>query len=155
MTDNELQKLVTDISLTTFHQPFKHRAFFNNRLRTTGGRYQLQSHDIDINPRMLTEHDMTTLIGVVKHELCHYHLHLHHLGYQHRDRDFKKLLSQVGGLRYAPAGPKTRRKKTILTYQCQDCGLVFQRQRHINLQKYRCGRCRGKLHLIQETHGVF
>ena len=29
---------------------------------------------------------MEELIGIIKHELCHYHLHLEGKGYQHRDR---------------------------------------------------------------------
>ncbi|RHF41988.1 SprT family protein, partial [Lactiplantibacillus plantarum] len=103
MTDLELQQLVATISMRDFHRPFQHRAYFNARLRTTGGRYQLASHDIDINPKMLTDFDEATLIGVIKHELCHYHLHLTKRGYRHRDADFKRLLAQVGGSRYAPA----------------------------------------------------
>ena len=103
MTDLELQQLVATISMRDFHRPFQHRAYFNARLRTTGGRYQLASLDIDINPKMLTDFDEATLIGVIKHELCHYHLHLTKRGYRHRDADFKRLLAQVDGSRYAPA----------------------------------------------------
>ena len=40
---------------------------------------------------------MEELIGIIKHELCHYHLHLEGKGYQHRDKDFKELLKKVGG----------------------------------------------------------
>ncbi|WP_412988758.1 SprT family protein [Pediococcus siamensis] len=148
MTNQELQKLVESISETDFHREFKHQAFFNSRLRTTGGRYQLQTHNIDINPLMLTQHDLPTLVGIIKHELCHYHLHLTHQGYQHRDRAFKQLLAQVGGSRFAPAGPQIRKTKAILLYQCQSCGLRYQRQRHINLTKYRCGKCGGRLKLL-------
>lgn len=66
MTDYELQKLVEEVSETDFYRKFTHEAYFNSRLRTTGGRYQLQTHNIDINPRMLSEHDLPTLIGIIK-----------------------------------------------------------------------------------------
>lgn len=44
-----LQKLVETTSLDHFNQPFKHKAYFNSRLRTTGGRYVLSTHHIEIN----------------------------------------------------------------------------------------------------------
>lgn len=148
MTDAQLQQLVVQISTRDFHQPFRHRAYFNARLRTTGGRYQLASHNIDINPKMLTDFDEATLVGVIKHELCHYHLHLAGGGYRHRDADFKRLLAQVGGSRYAPT-PKKRPQRVIrYAYQCQRCGLVYYRQRRMNTQRYTCGRCRGPIKLV-------
>jgi len=148
MTDERLQQLVVQISTRDFHQPFRHRAYFNARLRTTGGRYQLASHNIDINPKMLTDFDEATLVGVIKHELCHYHLHLAGGGYRHRDVDFKRLLAQVGGSRYAPT-PKKRPQRVIrYAYQCQRCGLVYYRQRRMNTQRYTCGRCRGPIKLV-------
>ena len=75
MTDLELQNLVEEIAHTYFHQPFIHQARFNSRLRTTGGRYLLTSHDIEINPQIATDYADTILVGVIKHELCHYFLH--------------------------------------------------------------------------------
>lgn len=148
MTDAELQALVERLSLTEFHRPFNHRATFNRRLKTTGGRYQLESHNIDINPKMLTDFDETTLIGVVKHELCHYHLHLSGRGYQHRDADFKRLLAQVGGSRYAPA-PKQRRIQAVrYVYQCQQCGQRYPRKRRMDVRRYTCSRCGGRIRLI-------
>lgn len=136
------------ISQRDFHRPFAHRAYFNRRLRTTGGRYQLQNHNIDINPKMLTDFDEATLIGVIKHELCHYHLHLTQRGYRHRDADFKQLLAQVGGSRYAPA-PKDRSPRVYrYTYQCQRCGQRYLRQRRMDTSRYTCGRCQGPIGLI-------
>ena len=148
MTDGQLQQLVVQISTRDFHQPFRHRAYFNARLRTTGGRYQLESHNIDINPKMLTDFDEATLVGVIKHELCHYHLHLAGGGYRHRDADFKRLLAQVGGSRYAPAPKKRPQRVVRYAYQCQRCGLVYYRQRRMNTQRYTCGRCRGPIKLV-------
>lgn len=56
MNEQELQRLVEDISQTVFDKPFRHRATFNRRLRTTGGRYHLNSHNLDFNPLVLELH---------------------------------------------------------------------------------------------------
>ena len=64
---------------------------------------------------------MEELIGIIKHELCHYHLHIEGKGYQHRDRDFKQLLQKVDAPRFCsplPANKVTRKPKRILTYIC-------------------------------------
>ena len=54
----------------------------------------LSDHSIEINPLVLEVHGMEELIGVIKHELCHYHLHIEGKGYRHRDADFKNLLNK-------------------------------------------------------------
>jgi len=149
MTDEQLQQMVVEISQRDFQQPFRHQAYFNARLRTTGGRYQLESHNIDINPKMLTDFDEATLIGVIKHELCHYHLHLAHRGYKHRDAAFKQLLAQVGGSRYAPTPKqKTTTQAYRYLYQCQRCGQRYYRKRRMDTTRYTCGRCRGPIRLV-------
>lgn len=146
MTNQELQRLVERISLESFGQPFRHRAWFNPRLRTTGGRYRLEDHSIEINPRMLTEHDETTLEGIIKHELCHYHLHLAGQSGQHRTRAFRELLQQVGGLRFAPAPQQAQPKlRPWHLYVCQNCGQKYYRARRIDVTKMVCGRCHGYL----------
>lgn len=95
MREQDLQQLVEDLSNTYFNRPFLHKARFNPRLRTTGGRYFLRSHDIEINPKMLEAFGEDELIGIIKHELCHYHLHILKRGYQHKDQDFKQLLAKL------------------------------------------------------------
>lgn len=76
MEEFDLQEYVEKVSLKNFNRPFKHQAVFNTRLRTTGGRYHLESHNLDFNPKILDSFGMTIFEGIVKHELCHYHLHL-------------------------------------------------------------------------------
>ncbi|BBP87322.1 hypothetical protein BsIDN1_09400 [Bacillus safensis] len=98
--EKELQQLTEHISQQFFGKTFRHQAVFNDRLKTTGGRYLLGTHNIELNRRYLEEHGREELIGIIKHELCHYHLHLEGKGYQHRDRDFKALLKQVGAPRF-------------------------------------------------------
>ena len=145
MTNEELQLLVEKISNDFFHKPFLHKAYFNPRLRTTGGRYMLNSHDIDINRKYLDEHGESELIGIIKHELCHYHLHIEGRGFKHKDQDFKKLLHEVGGSRYCTTLPNQKQKQTFLIYNCSKCSLEFRRKRKINTKKYVCGRCKGSL----------
>ena len=85
-------------------KPFQHEAYFNGRLKTTGGRYHLSDHHLDFNPHLLAEFGVDTFIQIIKHEFCHYHLHLAGKGYRHRDPEFQKLfLAATGGLRYAPS----------------------------------------------------
>ena len=130
MNEQELQRLVEDISQAVFDKPFRHRASFNRRLKTTGGRYHLGSHDLDFNPLVLELHGAEEMEKVVKHELCHYHLHLEGRGYLHRDADFRKLLKESGGSRFV-----------------KDLRQTGTRKRRIDLKKYVCGKCKGKLRL--------
>ncbi|WP_283678007.1 SprT family protein [Lentilactobacillus sp. Marseille-Q4993] len=145
MENKELQRLVEQISVEYFAKPFSHKARFNGRLRTTGGRYILQSHDIEINPKMVANFSQDVLVGIVKHELCHYHLHLAGKTGKHNTKEFQTLLKAVGGSRYAPAVPKPSKYQ----YVCSECGLIYKRQRKINTKRYVCGRCHGKLELVE------
>ncbi|GAB7387812.1 SprT family protein [Bacillaceae bacterium] len=146
MTDEQLQELAEKLSLAYFGRPFKHRAYFNERLRTTGGRYLLQTHDIEINPKHLAQHGLDELIGILKHELCHYHLHLQGKGYRHRDKDFRELLQRVGGIRYCkPVAVARKTEPYRYLLQCSRCQTKFYRKRKIDTRKYVCGACRGRL----------
>lgn len=150
MTDQELQALVETVSQESFGWPFRHRATFNGRLRTTGGRYLLRSHDIEINPHHYRLHGLDSMIGTIKHELCHYHLHLQRRGYRHQDREFQELLAAVGGARWCPDTGLRRVVKTRYLYACASCGQLYERKRKLDVRRYRCGRCQGKLVLKQE-----
>ncbi|WML50181.1 SprT family protein [Neobacillus sp. PS3-34] len=148
MENQELQRMVEEISEKDFGKPFMHKAIFNSRLRTTGGRYLLRSHNIDINRKYLEQLGIQELIGIIKHELCHYHLHLEGRGYRHSDMEFKALLKKVGGPRFCgklPDEPKRRSFKKILLYKCSKCHLEYKRKRAIDTARYVCGKCRGKL----------
>ncbi|WP_017729386.1 SprT family protein [Halalkalibacterium ligniniphilum] len=150
MNQSELQKLVEEISLKYFQRPFKHVARFNGRLRTTGGRYLLQSHDIEVNPKQLEAFGEEGIIGIIKHELCHYHLHIQKKGYRHQDKDFKALLKKVGAPRFCEVVPGTRNQlKSIHLYACQSCDLIYQRKKRIDTTRYVCGKCSGKLKKIK------
>lgn len=146
MNDEQLQKLVEQISMEYFGLPFKHKATFNKRLRTTGGRYLLHTSNIEINPKQYEFFGEEELIGIIKHELCHYHLHLQGKGYMHKDRDFKLLLKKVGGSRYCqPLNKEEKKERKKHLYICTKCFTQFIRLRQINIERYVCGKCRGKL----------
>ncbi|GAA3022686.1 SprT family protein [Tetragenococcus solitarius] len=141
MTEEQLQLLVETTSWNFFNKPFKHQAFFNSRLKTTAGRYHLTDHHLDFNPKMAAL-SRETFIGIIKHELCHYHLHIENKGYRHKDADFKELLTRTGGLRYAPDIQKNR---NLHVYKCQKCQLSITRRKRINTKRFVCGHCGGKL----------
>ncbi|MEG0284967.1 MAG: SprT family protein [Vagococcus sp.] len=141
MTNQELQRLVEKVSLSFFEKPFLHQATFNQRLKTTGGRYHLSSGNLDFNPLVLSLHGMEELIGVIKHELCHYHLHLEGKGYQHKDADFKLLLKSTGGSRFVKP---LKQRKMHHHYRCASCSQDIYRQRRIDTKRYVC-KCGGVL----------
>ncbi|WP_110926403.1 SprT family protein [Bacillus massiliglaciei] len=152
MEQQQLQALTEELSFIYFHKPFLHQAYFNPRLRTTGGRYLLSSHDIEINKKYYEEQGLEELAGIIKHELCHYHLHLEGKGYQHRDADFRELLQKVGAPRFCrPLASRPQAKPVKrLEYRCKTCGTRYMRRRRINTERYVCGKCKGKLIFIGE-----
>ncbi|WP_342429217.1 SprT family protein [Neobacillus sp. FSL H8-0543] len=153
MEEKELQKLVENISIESFGKLFRHKASFNSRLRTTGGRYLLGTGNIEINKKYLDQLGESELIGIIKHELCHYHLHQEKRGYQHRDQEFKTLLKKVGAPRFCSQlleRPRKRVNRKVLLYQCSKCNLQYKRRKSIDTSRYVCGKCRGKLLKIKE-----
>jgi SprT-like protein len=151
MDDQTLQAWVEKISLGSFGLPFRHRATFNGRLKATGGRYFTKSHDIEISPHQLTSFGVEETEKIIKHELCHYHLHLMKRGYRHRDADFKMLLAKVGGTRFCRSLPD-RAEKRVEPYRyklkCHACGTEYLRKRKLDPKRYACGSCQGKLQLF-------
>lgn len=147
MEDKALQKLVEEISIKYFKKPFKHKAVFNSRLRTTGGRYHLHTHDLDFNPKVIEAYGTEILEGIIKHELCHYHLHIVGKGYRHGDADFKQLMKKVNGLRFTPSLEAKNEFINRLEYECSGCGIIVYRKRRFNLNKYVCYSCKNKFML--------
>ena len=143
MNEHELQQLTMEISRTSFHREFTHKITYNKRLRSSGGRYLLKTGNIEINPLVEQELGIEALVGVIKHELCHYHLHQTGGGYRHRDADFKRLLHQVGGSRFVE-----RMKEPNFLYECTACHHRYPRMRKMNTNRYVCGKCHGKLILL-------
>lgn len=142
-----LYELVNQLSIDFFQKPFMHEVTFNHRLRTTGGRYLPFQKVIELNPRYVTEMDEQEFIGIIKHELCHYHLHIEGQGYGHRDQAFKKLLKKTGSPRYCKPLPSTIRNYRHF-YICKKCNFTYKRMRRVDTEKYRCGKCRGKITML-------
>ncbi|OZU89205.1 SprT family protein [Virgibacillus indicus] len=142
--EETLFELVNKLSLEFFHKPFKHNVQFNSRLRTTGGRYIPVKKLIELNPKYAAEMDENEFIGIIKHELCHYHLHIEGRGYKHGDEDFKRLLKETGSPRHCNPLP-SQKKEFKYKYICRKCKQEYKRKRRVDLKKYRCGKCRGEL----------
>ena len=152
MNEKQLQELIQTISSKYFKRPVRHQVRINKRMRTTGGRYHLDDHHIEINAHFLKTELHQELIGIIKHELCHYHLHLLRRGYKHQNRDFKILLQKVGGSRYAPDIGLHKTLKRKYFYQCQSCKFIYPRVRRLNVRRVRCGKCGGKLKLLKKLN---
>ncbi|CCQ96345.1 Protein SprT-like [[Clostridium] ultunense Esp] len=147
--DDFLQHWVEEISLQDFQKPFLHKVRYNPRLRTTGGRYLLKDHSIEINPKQYEVNGRDEVLRIIRHELCHYHLHLEGKGFRHRDRDFKELLAKVGGTRFCQRIDKRKSPWPIrYLFRCLGCGMEYPRKRRMNPAFYRCGKCGGGLTLI-------
>ncbi|MFD2923196.1 SprT family protein [Halobacillus naozhouensis] len=140
----QLQEWTNSISLEFFGKPYVDHVSFNSRLRTTGGRYIPSKRKIELNPKYLREMDKEEFVGIIKHELCHYHLHIEGKGFAHKDREFKDLLKKTGSPRHCKPLPSEREKLKHI-YSCTRCSHEYFRQRRINTAKYRCGKCRGQL----------
>ncbi|WP_339229834.1 SprT family protein [Oceanobacillus sp. FSL K6-2867] len=147
INEKELYELVNKISVTYFQKPFIDDVRFNHRLRTTGGRYIPVKRLIELNPKYAMEMGQNEFIGIIKHELCHYHLHIEGKGYRHRDKDFRELLKRTGSPRFCSPLP-SEEKNYKHVYRCKKCDQVYERKRRINIQKYRCGKCKGALKYV-------
>ncbi|MHB1125686.1 MAG: SprT family protein [Bacillota bacterium] len=162
MTESELQNLVQWVSSECFEKTgmvktgFLHQASWNTRLRSTGGRYLPVTGNLEFNPRQLIIHGQEELVGVIKHELVHYHLHLQGLPFNHRSPYFKDLLARVGGTRFCQPTSERPLSRRNYHYTCIACGQHYYRQLQVNIRKYVCGRkgCGGRLILAGPTERV-
>ena len=164
MNNNQLQKLVEELSLSYFKRPFTHKATFNNRLRTRGGdvtfkvsgfrkvvdKESLQMH---INPKLMNlPEGNQELVGVIKHELAHYHLLLTKGTHQENDKDFRYLLKQLDAPKYSPIKPNY---KTAYLYQCAGPQHhQITRNRRLDTKKYVCRFDKTHFELIKEKHAA-
>src|SRR5690625_3731158 len=135
--DKALHNLVNELSVEYFHKTFLHEVRFNHRLRTTGGRYIPAKKVIELNPKYVEEMDESEFIGIIKHELCHYHLHIEGKGYKHGDADFKNLLKLTGSPRHCKPLPSQKESYRYL-YICTKCNSQYKRKRRVDVLKFRC-----------------
>jgi SprT-like protein len=144
LSEKELLQLVNTISTEYFGKPYKDNVTFNGRLRTTGGRYLPSKRLIELNPKYYIEADKEEFVGIIKHELCHYHLHVEGKGYKHGDPEFKSLLRLTGSPRHCKPLTSNMKSKQH-QYKCTNCKHIYKRMRRVDLKRYRCGICRGRL----------
>ncbi|MEQ6047271.1 SprT family protein [Staphylococcus saccharolyticus] len=144
MNNDELQQLTEMIAMNFFGKHFKHQIYFNSRLRSTGGRYLLETHNLEINPKQLESFGEQAITDIIKHELCHYFLHLEGKGYQHRNKDFKVLSAKVGAPRFCKS-TETYQCRANYKYICAKCKQCYLRIRRVNIKIMRCGHCGGRL----------
>ena len=144
LNGEDLFELVNELSWKYFNKPFKHDVIFNGRLRTTGGRYIPVKKLIELNPKYVIEMNEAEFIGIIKHELCHYHLHIEGKGYKHGDQAFKNLLKETGSPRHCNPLPSQKRRVKY-KYRCKQCHQEYNRIRRVDIKKYRCGKCKGRL----------
>jgi SprT-like protein len=142
-----LYQFVDELSRKYFKKPFTDQVKFNNRLRTTGGRYLPAKRTIELNPKYYIEM-REEFVGIIKHELCHYHLHIEGKGYKHGDPEFKRLLKETGSPRYCKPLPSAQKMYKHL-YRCKQCHFEYKRARRVNTKRYRCGKCQGVLEQVK------
>ncbi len=151
LSKQQLHEWTNQLSEEFFHKKFIDDVYFNSRLRTTGGRYIPSKRVIELNPKYYKESAEEEFAGIIKHELCHYHLHIEGKGFSHRDREFKELLKQTGSPRYCK--PLSSQDNPIKHhYICTKCGQEYHRKRRVNTTRYACGKCRGKLKKKEKTY---
>lgn len=76
------------------------------------------THNLEFNPKHVEKFGTEELDKIIKHELCHYHLHLMGKGYKHGDRDFRELLYAVGGTRFCKSVQEKEKSRVIAMYCC-------------------------------------
>lgn len=151
VSDSQLLELVRSISAVSFGQPFRHKSRYNTRLRSVAGRYLLVTHDLEFSHAHAVKFGRDDLVKTILHELCHYHLHLQGAGYRHRDREFKELLAEVGGSRYARALQPRVVRPIAHRYICTQCAIVYERRRSLDTTRFVCGVCKGKLDRLPDS----
>ena len=143
MTNQELQRLVEHISLESLVS-FSSSSLVQCQAADTGGRYQLKDHSIEINPKMLTDYGEATLVGIIKHELCHYHLHLAGNLDNTAHGRFENCCNR--SVVAVCTGTKiVQPNHAAGNCMCQHCGQKYYRARRIDVSKMVCGRCHGRL----------
>ena len=89
-----LTEYVRQVSLEDFGREFRHRAEWNSRLQTTGGRFFPKDRHLDFNPKIYQAFGLEVFRKIVRHELCHYHLYDQGKGYRHKDLDLSNFSSK-------------------------------------------------------------
>lgn len=153
-----MKKLFTEERLTVYAAAFLKEHFNivlhipiirNNRLRSTLGRYVMDSHGepirIELSGNVLMYGKKETIIGVLKHECIHYAYHIQGKNMQDGDPEFELALKHLN----APSTETLKVGKYYL-YECEQCLQIGESrlQRLANRpDDYRTSCCRAKLRI--------
>ncbi|HSL94197.1 MAG TPA: SprT family protein [Bacillota bacterium] len=135
--DTDLQSMTERLSVECFGKPYLGQARLNPRLRTSAGRFLGGSEVIEVNPAYIDTHSEAGLIDTLKHELIHYHYPKAGHG-----PVFRREAARIGCSRFCAPLPGSAPR---LRYLCQSCGHIYLRKRRVDVRKYSCGKCQGKL----------
>lgn len=131
----------------------------NGRLKRALGRFEYtvdsdnneEAKKVQLSKDLVRYHTEEETHKVLIHELIHYALFTLDKPFDDGDEYFENELRKHNStsnsdepMRIIPTQP-TKRKVRILTHQCQDCGLTFERRKDMT-NSYRC-RCGGQLEI--------
>ena len=106
-----------------------------------------------MNKKYLEQLGMDELMGIIKHELCHYHLHQEGRAISIEIRILKNYFIKVGGTEvlFTSSGNVGKKEEInrIITYICIECKEVYKRKKKLDTNRYVCGHCSGKLILTE------
>src|SRR5699024_7480135 len=67
--EEKVFELTNSVSTQFLNKPLKHTIMYNDRLRTTGGRYIPCKKRIAMNPNYVVEMGYEEVVGIIKHDL--------------------------------------------------------------------------------------
>ena len=156
-----MRKLFTEKQLTDFATSFLKDHFDitlhipiirNNRLRSTLGRYVIDSNDIpiriELSGNVLTYGNKETIIGVLKHECIHYAYHVQGKNMHDGDPEFELALK-----RFNAPSTETLKVGKYYVFECEQCKKVGEsrlKRLAVHPSNYRTSCCKAKLRLTGE-----
>lgn len=150
MDTQDLYQLANSLSLQFWQKPLTIKVVWNTRLRSSAGRYiysKAGPQRIEVSYQEYIDYGLAEVVNILKHELCHFHLHQQNKAFQDGSVVFKQECQRVG----AQLTAKPRAVKYVQIF-CSSCGqLLGYRQRiRKNLISSCCGSSlmRGKEVLI-------
>ena len=138
LTNEGLLELTKKIADGSFHRKFKGTIKYNNRLTRTGGyttccKLKEGETNIDISFQHAKYLGKRELVGIIKHELCHYFLYIDKLPCDHKDATFISLAKQAG----APLHCGRLNKYLYYCPHCKAYRVSISKFQNISL----CGKC--------------
>lgn len=151
-TEKQLSDYATSFLKEHFNISLHIPIIRNNRLRSTLGRYVMDSHGapirIELSGNILTYGTKETIIGVLKHECIHYAYHVQGKNMQDGNPDFELALKHFN----APS-TETLKVGKYYVYECEQCKKIGEsrlKRLVARPSNYRTSCCRAQLRIIGE-----